>query len=155
MDIMPVNIVTLGGYWGVCIREKAPGVSGYALAITKREYNGGVDLDDGIVGLMEYEFLAIGMHNKYWVNHGCPSKDEAVDIARILARDWDFFEACFDEAGEGKLRRGTSYWTEEWNWKGVYQRWAMVLSTPNNDGLDWFDVDFNKPIKPVLLRETF
>lgn len=153
---MTVRVSGLGSFQGVCIREKGPGVSGMTLAISTYQNNGGPDLEGGITGMMEYKFLSFGLHNKDWVNSSCPNKSEAVDIAGILARDWDFFELCFDEAGGGQLRKGWNYWTEEWDWKAVYdRRWAMVLSVPNNDGLEWFDVNFSHSRKRTLFRSTF
>jgi len=153
-DIVNVPVVGLGTYKGICIREKAKGVSGLVLAISRYEFHGGVDLEDGSIGMMIRTLFV--KYNKDWVNSACPNKSEAVDIAKILSRDWDFFEACFDDAGEGQLHKGANYWTEEWNQKVVYdQRWAMVLSTPNNDGLEWFDVTYAKTFKRVIFRRTF
>lgn len=153
-DILTVTVHELGFFKGVCIREKAPGVSGLAVAISPKEYNGGTDLDDGSEGMMTTSFLS--KQNKAWVNNGCPNKDEAVIIAKILSNDWDLFEACFDEAGGGPLRKGWNYWTEQWDYKAVYdRRWAMVLSTPNNDGLEWFDITYNKTFKRVIFKMNF
>lgn len=144
------DIVKINGQNGVCIREARKGVKGMILGITKNEYSGGYD------GMMEATVIGYGIHNKDWVNKYCPNKEEAVAIAKMLSESWDFYQDCFDDAGEGELRRGWDYWTEEWDWKAVYdRRWAMVLSVPNTDGLEWFDVDWNNPVKRVLLRETF
>ena len=153
-DLVNIPVSGLGTYKGVCIREKAPGVSGLAVALSRYEFHGGVDLEDGSIGMMVRTLFV--KYNKDWVNSACPNKSEAVDIAKILSRDWDFFEACFDDAGEGQLHKGANYWTEEWDYRGVYdQRWAMVLSTPNNDGLEWFDVTYAKTFKRVIFRMTF
>ena len=154
-DIVVINVQGLGSFNGICIREKGKGVSGLVLAITKEEFYGGWDRDDK-PGMMEDTFLSYGSHNKDWVNKYCPNKSDATALASILATDWDFFEACFDDAGEGQLRKGWNYWTEEWDWKLFYnRRWAMVLSTPNSDGLEWFDVDWDNARKRVLLQKTF
>ena len=153
-DLVDISVPGMGTYKGVCIREKSQGVSGLAVALSRYEFHGGVDLEDGTIGMMVRTLFV--KYNKDWVNSACPNKSEAVDIAKVLSKDWDFFEACFDDAGEGPLRKGWNYWTEEWGFRAVYdQRWAMVLSTPNNDGLEWFDVTYAKTFKRVMFRMTF
>lgn len=46
------------------------------------------------------------VHSKY-----CPSLSTALCIQKILSKDWDFFVALFDEAGEGKLGK-RPYWID-------------------------------------------
>lgn len=153
------DIVKINGQNGICIREKRNGVSGMVMGITKKELYGNAtgDDDESMMYTPWYtEFNGFVNKNHDWVNKYCPNKSEAVQLAKMLAVDWAFFVDCFADAGAGKLEKGTKYWTEEWDWKAAYScRWAMDLSVPNTDGLEWFDITWRKPEKRAILRETF
>lgn len=140
------------GYTSVCIREAGQGVKGLLLALTSEEYwgNGYIFADGG------RNMTNNGM-NLDWVNRYVPDETEAVSIAKILCGDWDFYVDCFKEAKAGALVRGREYWTSFHENKIVYERrWTMVLSTPNNSGLEWWNIElYMNPTRHVILRETF
>lgn len=83
----------------VCIREDGNGIMPMFCAITNESH--------AFPG--KYEYGAINselVHSKY-----CPSLATAQSIQKILSKDWDFFVALFDEAGEGKLGK-RPYWID-------------------------------------------
>lgn len=78
----------------VCIREEGNGIQPMFCAITNKSYPFPGDAPAELA------------HSKY-----CPSLSTAESIHRILKKDWDFFVALFDEAGEGKLGK-RPYWID-------------------------------------------
>ena len=84
----------------VCIREEGNGIQPMFCAITNKSYAWpGYDYT---YGFLNSEIV----HSKY-----CPSLSTAQCIQKILSKDWDFFVALFDEAGEGKLGK-RPYWID-------------------------------------------
>lgn len=84
----------------VCIREDGNGIQPMFCAITNKSYAWpGYDYTYGFVN-------SELVHSKY-----CPSLSTAQSIQKILSKDWDFFVALFDEAGEGKLGK-RPYWID-------------------------------------------
>ncbi len=78
----------------VCIREKSYGVKPLYVALTKRnEFN-------------HAQALIFASTPVYPSN-----KNIVVTIANIISKNFDFFKAKFDEAGEGTLTRDTGYLT--------------------------------------------
>jgi len=81
----------------VCIRESSNGVKPMFCAISKQAY--GIPF-----GLTDSRSIKKTLY--------CPSLPTAETIKSLLNKDWDFFAACFDECGGGKLL-GDGYWIDD------------------------------------------
>ena len=127
-------------------------MKGLLVALSSEEYwgNGDIFADGG-------RNMCINGSNRDWVDQYVPNETEVVAIAKILCGDWAFYEDCFKEAKAGALVTGREYWTSLHENKILYERrWTMVLSTPNNEGLEWWNIElYMNPTRYVILRETF
>lgn len=110
----------------VCIRESKKGVSGLFLYI-----------DDSTIGM-----------SRMWEGRFA-SRSLAQEASKILMKDWDMFVAFFDEAGEGKLKKGQYYWYDEWFLTGHY---AIRLS---DNHIEWWDILIKSPEYYPIAIKTF
>ena len=140
------------GYTSVCIREASQGVKGLLVALSTEEYWG-----NGYIFADGDRTMSFNGANRDWVNKYVPDETEVVTIAQILCGDWDFYVDCFKEAKAGALVKGREYWTSYHQYMVFYERrWTMVLSTPSNSGLEWWNVEvYMNPTRHVVLRESF
>ena len=85
----------------VLIREGGNGVNPMWCAITNNSYT-------------ESESINKGEGYFWWPKHSryCPALSTANTISDILCSDWNFFMSKFNEAGDGKLTWGESYWID-------------------------------------------
>ena len=93
----------------VLIREGGNGVKPMWCAITNNSYNYRL----GTFGKSDFELIISSSY--------CPSYSTAESIRSILTSDWSYFASKFNEAGEGKLEHGESYWIDN--------RYTEYLST--------------------------
>ena len=118
----------------VCVREKSNGVRPLYVGITN------VELCPG-----EEEVSPL-LNSVY-----CPAEAKAKQISELLRKDWELFEACFEEAGGGPLKRGWYYWYDKITWKYLvsFSQGCICLST--GELSDW-DFMWHYPKKHVLLK---
>ena len=143
-DISPVGVRDLDSrdqalnY--VCIREGGNGVMPMFCAITNKSYKWpGYDETYGL-GYSEL------VHSKY-----CPSLSTAESIHKILSKDWDFFVALFDEAGEGKLGK-RPYWIDHRQDKIIM---AYVQLYFYDSGYNYGSKKFDDDEAPILVKMDY
>ena len=86
------------------------------------------------------------VHSKY-----CPSLATAESIHKILSKDWDFFVALFDEAGEGKLGK-RPYWIDH-----THQTFIMpyVHLYYYDSGYDYGSKSLDGDSAPILVKMDY
>lgn len=143
-DISPVGVRDLDSrdqalnY--VCIREDGNGIQPMFCAITNKSYIWpGYDETYGL-GCSEL------VHSKY-----CPSLSTAESIHKILSKDWDFFVALFDEAGEGKLGK-RPYWIDHRQDKIIM---AYVQLYFYDSGYNYGSKKFDDDEAPILVKMDY
>lgn len=80
----------------VCIRKASNGVKPMFCALTNSKYT---------LGYGEYG-------NTIRKSDYCPGESKAKSISKTLRESWDFYVQAFNEAGCGKLAKGTAYWID-------------------------------------------
>ena len=137
MDIYVEGNWIKGDYNGhtgfVCVREKSNGVKPLYVAITKDEM------------YPIYHRTSTLLKSDY-----CPAEAKAKQISELLRKDWELFEACFDDAGEGPLKRGWLYWYDKRLKYFVYTGQGCINLSSGE--LDTWDVQWHEPEKHVLLK---
>ena len=124
----------------VCIREDGNGIMPMFCAITNKSYIWpGYDETYGL-GCSEL------VHSKY-----CPSLSTAESIHKILSKDWDFFVALFDEAGEGKLGK-RPYWIDHRQDKIIM---AYVQLYFYDSGYNYGSKKFDDDEAPILVKMDY
>lgn len=124
----------------VCIREDGNGIQPMFCAITNKSYKWpGYDETYGL-GYSEL------VHSKY-----CPSLSTAESIHKILSKDWDFFVALFDEAGEGKLGK-RPYWIDHRQDKIIM---AYVQLYFYDSGYNYGSKRFDDDEAPILVKMDY
>ena len=122
-----------GTYGFVCVREKSNGVKPLFVAITNEQ-----------IDASNFNGRSL-LSSKY-----CPGEAKAKQISELLRKDWELFEACFEEAYSGPFQKGLYYWYDKSVWKWVYlAQGCICLSTGVLS--DW-DFMWHYPKKHVLLK---
>lgn len=83
----------------VCVREASNGVNPMFCATTKQPYG-----------------VPVGpVHDSWQIRRSglCPSLGMANVIKDLLGKDWDFFDACFEESGGGPLLDSNGFWIDD------------------------------------------
>lgn len=137
MDVNVDGNAFNGSYQGhtgfVCVREKSNGVKPLYVAITKNTM------------YPIYHRTNTLLHSKY-----CPAESNAKLISDLLRKDFDFYMACFEEAGEGPLAKGELYWYDKRNKYFVYTDQGCIDLSSGR--LDVWDVQWHEPYKHVVLK---
>ena len=139
MNIYVDGTLLRGSYNGqtgfVCVREKSNGVKPLYVALSKEDMH------------PSYHRTETLLKSKY-----CPSESTAKLISEQIRKDWDFYVACFEEAGEAALNPGQNSWIDKkeskW-WIGTVFWYAIKLST--GDISKW-DCTWHNPYKHVLMK---
>lgn len=97
----------------VLIREGGNGVKPMWCAITNNDYK----MAKEIAWDTDFEKIATSSY--------CPALSTANTISDILCSDWGYFMSKFNEAGDGKLEYGESYWIN-YN-AGLGKGWYMYV----------------------------
>lgn len=123
----------------VCIREAGNGINPMFCAITNGKYlwPGGITL---------YVAYAELVQSKY-----CPDLSTAQTIQKILVKDWDFFVALFDEAGEGKLEKG-GYWID-YQHSNFFKSYNQVFYY--DTGYNWGAGNMDGKRFPILVKMDY
>ena len=121
----------------VCIRQASKGVKPVFCAITN-DYYYRVPANEDI-------------HTLAYTNY-CPNRGQARAISNILSPSWDFFAERFDQAGCGKLKKGTRYWIQDENgfivtfYEYIYYESCAIYGSKGNEykspylvKIDWLD----------------
>ncbi len=90
----------------VCIRQASKGVKPLFCAISNDTYYNPAN------GVEETKY--------------CPKPGIAKTISNILSPSWDFYVACFNKAGCGKLEKGTKYWINENHLTFLERFWSYI-----------------------------
>lgn len=126
------------GWWHetiafVCVREKSNGVKPLYVGITNKLHN------------PSYTGSWLLCFSQY-----CPAESNAQLISTLLRQDWDFFAACFQEAGGGPLGRGVGYWYDADRFIGYRNDHGCIqLDTGETS---WWDYMWHNPEKHVVLK---
>jgi len=124
----------------VCIREDGNGIQPMFCAITNINYKW-----PGIKNNYGYINSEL-VHSKY-----CPSLPTAESIHKILSKDWDFFVALFDEAGEGKLGK-RPYWIDHTQDK-IFVGYVQLYFY--DSGYNYGSKSFDDDEAPILLKMDY
>ena len=120
----------------VCVREKSNGVKPLYVALTKDDHR------------PAYHKSKTLLQSKY-----CPNESTAKLISEQLRKDWDFYVACFEEAGEGQLNKDQNSWINKreviWYVPGVIYWYAIKLHTGD---LSKWETSYHDPYKHVLMK---
>lgn len=119
----------------VCVREKGNGVMPLYVGITKDKY------EPQTVANVE------ATTSKY-----CPGEAKAKMIHRILHTDWEFFVACFENAGGGLLDMDEAVWFDKSSeWYVVNYWYGIYLNKEKVDIRKW-DTTYRDPKKRILFK---
>lgn len=116
----------------VLIREARNGVKPMWCAITNNDYSKWTMGNFGHLRTSKY----------------CPALSTANTISDILCSDWSYFASKFDEAGDGKLSYGESYWIDYIPTGGSFQ--IYVYDRRESNGTS--SVLTGGTSQPVLLK---
>ncbi|MBP5681713.1 MAG: hypothetical protein J6X05_00490 [Bacteroidales bacterium] len=123
----------------VCIRESGNGTQPIFVAITKEQY----------LVVSAFSTSARGLITSAM----CPNLSISKTISDVIRCDFEFYKACFDEAGEGPLIKDELYWINEYHQNmGVYRDQGCI--NLSNGEIDYWDVTFHSPEKYVLVAVT-
>ena len=119
----------------VCVREKGNGVPPLYVGITKGKYEPSVDANVDAVT------------SKY-----CPGEAKAKMIHQILHTDWEFFVACFENAGGGLLDEDEAVWFDKHKDYVFYTCWYGINLTRETVHIDSWDTFYRDPKKRILFK---
>ena len=119
----------------VCVREKSNGVKPLYVALSKEDMH------------PSYHRTETLLKSKY-----CPSESTAKLISEQIRKDWDFYVACFEEAGEAALTPGQNSWIDKRDvvyWTASVLWYAINL---NSGKITSWDCTWRNPYKHVLMK---
>lgn len=119
----------------VCVREKGNGVKPFYVGITKDKYQ------PQIAANIE------ATTSKY-----CPGEAKAKLIHQLLHKDWEFFVACFEDAGGGLLDKDEAVWFDKSLHRIVYSFWYGINLTKEEVHIDRWDTTYRNPKKRILFK---
>ncbi len=139
MDIYVGGSLLSGSYSGktgfVCVREKRNGVKPMYVALSKEDM------------YPVYHRTETLLKSKY-----CPAESTAKLISEQIRKDWDFYVACFEEAGEAALTPGQNSWIDKRDvvyWTASVLWYAINL---NSGKITSWDCTWRNPYKHVLMK---